>query len=30
MAYLGGEGARGLANVDGIDALDEFGLAKSS
>ena len=30
MAYLGGENAGGLANVDGIDAVDEFGLAKIS
>ena len=30
MAYLGGEDAGGLTNVDGIDELDEFGLAKSS
>ena len=30
MAYLGGENAGGLAKADGIDALDEFGLAKSS
>ena len=30
MAYLGGENAGGLAKVDSIDALNEFGLAKSS
>jgi hypothetical protein len=29
-AYLGGENAGCLANVDWIDTLDEFGLAKSS
>ena len=30
MAYLGGENTGGLAKADGIDALNEFVVAKSS